>query len=151
VTTVVILVEKDEDGRPVLEEVRVAPKGGNLYELLQSPGLALGLAAGDVFALAADKSYEVISRGGNVCIQIFAPSVDVMKDATTRAIEELGGRLDGYEGRELIYTVSAAVGFPAIEAALQRIKDEFPVAEWFYGNVYEPTDGVTPLNWWKKD
>jgi hypothetical protein len=25
----------------------------------------------------------------------------------------------------------------------------FPDSIWYYGNVYDPEDGVTPLNWWE--
>ncbi len=25
----------------------------------------------------------------------------------------------------------------------------FVGVEWYYGNVYETHDGVTPMNWWK--
>jgi hypothetical protein len=39
--------------------------------------------------------------------------------------------------------------------ALQRLsesfmtpKSKYPGCQWIYGNVYDPADGVTPLNWW---
>jgi hypothetical protein len=148
--TVEIVVGKTRAGKPAYEEVRVQSRGGSEYKLLQSPGLALGLAAGDVFKVNPDKTFEVVERGGNVCIQIFHPSdVREIEGRASPAMQAIGGRLDGLAAKELVYTISASVGFTAIEAALDKILSEFPTAEWLYGNVYDPNDGVTPLNWWK--
>ena len=48
--------------------------------------------------------------------------------------------------RLLIYSVHVSLGFAAIEALLNAAMDE--QSAWFYGNVYDPADGTTPLNWW---
>lgn len=48
-----------------------------------------------------------------------------------------------------MYTVPVSAGFVAIEGVLNGLNDRFPDYEWFYGNVYDPKDGETPLNWWK--
>jgi hypothetical protein len=39
-------------------------------------------------------------------------------------------------------------GFPAIETVMAKAKAIDPDCEWFYGNVYDLKDAVTPLNWW---
>jgi hypothetical protein len=31
---------------------------------------------------------------------------------------------------------------------LAKAKEVSPNCEWYYGNVYDLKDGVTPLNWW---
>jgi hypothetical protein len=149
--TVNLLAGRSSTGAPAFEEVLVEESGSRRYRLLRSPGLTLGLAAGDLFELRSDGTFEVIERGGNVCIQIFcsADLESVEADATVR-LRRLGGRLDGKSARELVYTVGASVGFNPIEEALRAVQERHPHAEWYFGNVYDPVDGVTPLNWWKK-
>jgi hypothetical protein len=41
---------------------------------------------------------------------------------------------------------SSGVGHPALRT-LGEMMEQFPGSEWYYGNVYDPRDGVTPLNW----
>jgi hypothetical protein len=62
-----------------------------------------------------------------------------------------GGRLDGRSPGKLVYTLPVSAGFASIEAELQSVVEKFSNVEWFYGNVYDPADGVTPLNWWLRD
>lgn len=142
-------VDAWDTSRKAYEDVRVEELGNNRYKLLQSPGLVLGIAADDEFAVAADESIEVLKRGGNLCVQIFDDSgVSRIQSRVTGELATIGGRLDGVAGKELVYTVHVDVGFPTIERVLNRIVATFPTAEWVYGNVYDPRDGVTPLNWW---
>ena len=63
----------------------------------------------------------------------------------TPLFEEIGGWLDGKGESFLVYTIPISVGFPAIQRVLENCS-----WEWFYGNIYDPTDGVTPLNWWDR-
>jgi hypothetical protein len=138
-------------GRPAYEEVHVEPCGPGTYRLLQSPGLTQGVAAGDIIAVDAKGLFRVVERAGNICIQIYAQTgLSEAEPFATRELAKLGGRLDGRAPKVLVYTVSADAGFPAIERVLAEIKDRFQGLEWYYGNVYDPTDGVTPLNWWLK-
>lgn len=65
------------------------------------------------------------------------------------AIESLGGWLDGRAAKLSIFSLPAAHGFTEVEKILNSAMDENPGVEWFYGNVYDESDGVTPLNWWK--
>jgi hypothetical protein len=133
----------------VEEEVVVEPLGGNRHRLLQSPGLVLGLAAGDVFEVGERGECRVLERGRNVCIQIFfradGPSLEAR---ATEGLAALKGRLDGKTAKELVYTVPVSSGFTEMERVLADLVSRFPGAEWYYGNVYDPNDGVTPLNWW---
>jgi hypothetical protein len=147
-TTVRLLVDVKNE-KPAYEEVHVEDCGSATYRLLQSPGLVLGLAAGDVLVLEQGGTFTLVERGRNICIQIFSKSMlDQIEQAATSALARIGGRLDGKASVELVYTVSANVGFPAIEEILRDLQARFPVLEWYYGNVYDPADGVTPLNWW---
>jgi hypothetical protein len=99
--TIELVAGTRTNGSTVTEEVRVAPLGEGRFRVLQSPGLVLGIAAGDAIEL-----------------------------------------LDGL-------TIDVAAGFPALEARLNALVAQFPGCEWYYGNVHDPDDGVTPLNWWK--
>lgn len=149
IKTILLRVDTAGDGGPAYEEVRVEVEGENRYKLLQSPGLALGIAADDVFVLTADKRFAVVKRGLNLCIQIFDDSgVEPMRGHVIRELAAIGGRLDGAAEKELVFTVHVDAGFAVVEDVLNRIIKSFPTAEWFYGNVYDPSDGVTPLNWW---
>jgi hypothetical protein len=148
-STTINLVIEVRDNKPIYEEVHVENCGAGTYRLLQSPGLVLGLAANDVFLLEPGGAFKVLQRGGNIAIQIFsAQSLERIEPFVSSELEGLGGRLDGQTAKELIYTVPAQVGFPDIERTLNDVAARFPSIKWYYGNVYDPVDGVTPLNWW---
>jgi hypothetical protein len=149
-TTVQLHAGKSSSGEPVYEELLVEKRGPDLYELLASPGLVLGVAAGDTIRLNDARDFEIVTRGGNLCVQVFrSQGVDKIEEFATQAMAHIGGHLDGKTARELVYTVPVSVGFVAVEEALNRIIERFPDTKWYYGNVYDPSDGVTPLNWWK--
>ncbi len=151
-TTVSILAGTATTGQSAFEEVLVELVGPGRYSLVRSPGLALGLAAGDVFTLEAGGAYAVQERGGNICIQMFSEAfTPLMESEIAQSLQSIGGHLDGRSPRELVFTIALSVGFPRIEAALKSIVRHFPTVEWYYGNVYDPVDGVTPLDWWKRD
>jgi hypothetical protein len=147
--TLNLFAARASSGSPVEEEVLVEPLGASRYRLLRSPGLVLGMAAGDVFELTADGHFRVTARGGNLCIQLFFRTAPPgLEQEATRRLAELGGTLDGMAPMALVYTVPASSGFGVIESTLRALVEEFPGTEWYYGNVYDPKDGVTPLNWW---
>lgn len=148
--TLNLLVQSDS-GPPVLEEVRAIPLGGLRFEVHQSPGLVLGLAAGDFIELLPQDGsrFRVIKHGGNLCIQIFCSNVTKELISNCRDVcASLGGRLDGCAKKQVVLTMPVASGFPAIEAALNKLVSRHAGCEWYYGNVYDEVDGVTPLNWW---
>jgi hypothetical protein len=147
-TTLRLLVEY-RGGKPVHEEVHVEHEGQARYRLLQSPGLVLGIAAGDVFTANEDGSFTVVRRAGNVSLQIFVEdNQDDLEQFASREFKKIGGYLDGRADKVLVYTVPVKSGFPAMEKVASMLQERFPKIEWGYGNVYDPADGVTPLNWW---
>jgi hypothetical protein len=149
VETLKLLAGQSSSGAPAYEEVLAEQQSTKRYKLLKSPGLVQGLAAGDVFEPLPDGTFNVIERGRNLCIQIFGRAdMNPVERLATERLGVLGGRPDGQSKRELVYTVPIAAGFPAVEAVLNELVARFPEAEWYFGNVYDPSDGVTPLNWW---
>jgi hypothetical protein len=137
-------------GRPLREPVHVEEIGGGVYRLLYSPGFVQGLAAGDDFRLIGDDgSFEVTRRGGNLAVQVFsAESVAPFRAELVERVTGLGGTLDGAIEQGLSFTVPISVGFRAIEAVFDQWVAEHAGWEWYFGNVYDPADGVTPLGWW---
>jgi hypothetical protein len=149
-TTISLLIEVRNE-RPTYEEVHVQDLGHSRYRLLQSPGFVQGLAAGDIFQLEQAGTYELLEREGNVCIQIFSEqTLELTEPIVSAEFAPIGGRRDGQLLNVLVYTVPVAIGFPAIERVLGDIKNRFPGLDWYYGNIYDSSDGVTPLNWWLK-
>jgi Domain of unknown function (DUF4265) len=138
-----VFAQTSKSGRRVYEQVLVKQEGAH-YRLVQSPGLVIGIAAGDLFDLAANDAPRVIERGGNVCVQVFSPDATALAPMLGARFAAIGGRLDGSTAKNLVYTVAVTAGFDAIEA----IFAELDQVEWYYGNVYDPKDGKTPLNWW---
>ncbi|GCB53405.1 hypothetical protein SNL152K_10762 [Streptomyces sp. NL15-2K] len=70
-----------------------------------------------------------------------------MGDSVAEAIRPLGGRMDGRARNLTVLTVPVASGFGELESILNHAAEENTSAEWYYGNVYDPEDGVTPLSW----
>lgn len=131
------------DGAPAFEIVDVDRLGPNTYRLHASPGLALDLAAGDVFEVDSDGITRVVTRGGNVCVQIYlyeGAELSSVEEAARSAFEPLGGLVDGLAAREVVVTVPVTAGFEAIEVRLDslqaaeefctRQQDETPGSEW---------------------
>jgi hypothetical protein len=144
---------------PAYEMVPAQQIGPRHYRILASPGFAPGVASGDEIELVPfEKSgYRVVRRSGNICVQLFLKSCGPQDRAgITDIIRAIGGWLDGGKdlkgpgsGCLLIFTIPVSAGFEAIEQAMLRITESFDVDKWMYGNVYDPADGRTPLNWWR--
>jgi hypothetical protein len=77
----------------------------------------------------------------------FHGGAEVLGDISDR-ITDIDGVLHGREGDLAVFTVPVRFGFPVIEAALDAICADHPGVEWYFGNVYDPSNGVTLLNWW---
>ena len=141
------------DRKPIMEPVHVEPLSDGKYQLLYSPGLVQGIAAGDEFRLVGDDgAFEVTLRSGNLALQVFSlePANNYRAELTQRA-EEVLGRLDGQIENGLAFTIPVKVGFAKIERVFKAWEAANSGREWYYGNVYNPRDGVTPLNWWLEE
>jgi len=135
------------------EWIPVERLDSGLYRLRNSPGMTLGLAAGDVIRPKGEGDFDIVERGGNVCIQVFLGSVPQnerprVREAFENAMSAMGGRLDGVSPGVLIGTVSVSATFPRIEAALKAFEGVHRGITYMFGNVYDIEDGHTPLNWW---
>jgi len=145
-----------EGGREQCERLPARHLGGKRYRLVGSPTLIGGVAYGDEVELDAKAplGYRMLSRGGNVCVQVILPSGSPRtRDQITRLIEPLGGGLDAEITSSgswvLVYNIPVTASFPAIEKAMEEIGRRFHIENWMYANVYDPMDGTTPLNWWE--
>ncbi len=50
--------------------------------------------------------------------------------------------------RDLVYTIHVYIFFKTIESILDETCEDYTEVVWYYGNVYDPEDGITPLEWW---
>ncbi len=138
------------NGQPMVEQLQVRElEDGNL-QLVQSPVFAKGLAAGDlVKMLPQTREFDLVQRSGNLSIRVFSKGdISALSDAITPELEKLGGELERETPRLLSYAIHVSCGFEAIEAILNRHVGQDGNSAWVYGNVYDPNDGTTPLNWW---
>ncbi|MCP3750102.1 DUF4265 domain-containing protein [Pseudomonas sp. SBB6] len=148
-----IFVDSRSNGDPVFESVPVRQIDANTFELLSSPGLALDLARGDTIRINhPDQRAEVLQRGGNFCIHIYADdlpqeAVDTLQDEVQTL---LGGTLDGRYKGNLTLAIPARNGFAAIREVFDRFRQCTGV-EWYYANIYRNLDDdedETLLDWW---
>ncbi len=152
-TELPLLAGLNQAGEPVFEnlQVEILPVDPRRMRLLKSPLLAKNLAAGDTILLINPDAaeYELIKRSGNLCIRVFRKyQIDVLEESLTSAIEKLGGSHDLQTDRALVYSIHCSIGFQGIENVLNQACQDYPGTVWYYGNVYDPEDGITPLEWW---
>lgn len=138
------------DGQPVVERVQVDILEDNTSKLATSPVFVHGVAKGDNVRLnTEERSFEILKRSGNLCIRVFAKEdLGSIEQDLTPKLEKLGGSLDVENDRVLVYSIHVSCGFQEIEKILNDYTGDATQSAWFYGNVYDPSDGVTPLNWW---
>lgn len=148
-----VFVDRKKNGEPVFESVPVREVGEHTYELLSSPGLALNMARGDIICTAIpDQHVEVVRRGGNFCIHIYANELpqDAVDTLESEVQTLLGGTLDGRYKGNLTLAVPASNGFEAIRPVFERFREATGV-QWYYANIYQNLDDdedETLLNWW---
>lgn len=137
------------DGQPVAERLQVIVREDDSCQLVKSPAFVKGIASGDVIKLEkGTQDFSLIERSGNLSIRVFCrDDSSELVDELTPPLEKLGGELDIETPRMLVYSIHVSCGFQQIENILNGVASD-DVA-WMYGNVYDPDDGVTPLNWWQ--
>lgn len=71
---IVIVAGRKSSGERSFEELLVDRVPGGRYRVAAAPGLANGLAAGDVIEYdAGSRAVTVVERGGNLCVQVYGP------------------------------------------------------------------------------
>lgn len=140
-------------GEPVFEslEVEIVEDTEDEVRLLRSPLLTRNLAAGDKLKVINPSSaeYELLRRSGNLSIRVFRlHQLEILAESLTAKFEKLGGSLDRQTDRALVYSIHFSIGFQTIEELLASVCKDYPDTVWYYGNVYDPEDGTTPLEWW---
>jgi len=135
-------------GQPVYEEVPGTMVTPGVYDVLGSPVLTYGCAAGDRIRVAEDGSFEVLRRGGNLCLVLFpaSPPADDEVTLLTTAFQHLDGIVETPPDRRfVVVTVPVKAGFAAIE----NVVNDWTATRdcpWEYGNVYD--EAGDPLGWW---
>lgn len=148
--TIELLAGYDAADKPVLEQLQVKITSEGNFQLVRSPAFVRGLASGDIIKLDPErKQFEVVQRSGNLAIVVYSRgNVIALSEALTPELEKMGGSLDTETQRMLVYSIHVSLGFQPIEALLDKHVSAAGNAVWQYGNVYDPVDGQTPLNWW---
>lgn len=147
--TIHLFAGQRPDGEQIYEAIEALELEDSHYLLSNSPAFCKGIAAGDIIQVDDKGSWRVVKHGGNVCIRVFAR--DGMMEVAQRLVEGvamLQGRVDVTTERVMVFTVAASKGFAEIENTFNLALDSMPDVYWLYGNVYDPEDGRTPLNWW---
>lgn len=141
----------DTRGMPVMEKLSVKIFDMDQFELLKSPLFVRDLAAGDIFTCDSDNmaDYRNLKRSGNLAIRVFRKEgINEVDDFLTPEVEKLDGRLDLKTDRALVYSLHVNIGFADIERLFDGAMAGYTDSVWYYGNVYDRADGITPLHWW---
>jgi hypothetical protein len=138
------------EGEPVFEQIEVSPVEGakDEYRLQKAPAFVRGLARGDRirFPARTELGAELLQRSGNLTVRVFRKhNIDAAEQMLTPEFELLDGMLDQHSAGLLVYSIHVSIGFLLLDKAV----GQFGGLVWYYGNVYDPKDGSTPLNWWQ--
>jgi hypothetical protein len=139
-------------GHPAVEKLPVRELEDGTLELVRSPAFIKGLAHGDIIKFQPQTGqFEIVQHSGNLSVRVFSRGpIEPLAETLNSGLEKLGGELDVDTPRMLVYSIHVSCGFSAIEEILNRAIAQHPDSQWMYGNVYDPQDGQTPLNWWQK-
>ena len=147
-----LLAGEDASGQAVMEQLEAfAMEEKGCFELIRSPLFVRNLAAGDVFRLQEGSKgrFTIVRRSGKLAIRVFSrEDVEGLALNLSPEVEKLDGSLDLQTPRALVYSLHVNIGFSAIEQLFDSFMTRYPDTVWYYGNIYDPQDGVTPLNWW---
>lgn len=131
------LCSDEVDGRAVQEMVPIRLVDDGTVEVLGSPGLVMGCAAGDVLKLAdGDGRFIVRHRGPNECVQAYADT-----PFTPEAVAALSARFDQVRGiveapghrKFVVVTVPTAAGEQWISRQMTEWCATVEGAEWQFG------------------
>jgi len=145
----------NEAGEAIFESVWVETlvSAPDHVRLLKSPLFARNLAAGDRLKVInpVTAEYELLQRSGNLSVRVFRKhQLQPLADFLIPLMEKAGGVLDLQNNRALVFSIHVSIGFQTIEILLNKSCATYPDTIWYYGNVYDPEDGTTPLGWWSE-
>ena len=142
----------DPSGQPVMEKVPVLPGSEpGQHHVLKSPLFVRNLARGDTFQVdpSGQGRFRVRERSGYLALRVFRrEGIGQVEEWLAPQVEKLEGSCDLATSNALVFSVHVNNGFAAIEQLFDNAASTFAGTLWYYGNVYDPKDGVTPLNWW---
>ena len=144
-----------ESRRPSTEVLNAEQVGPNRYRLVYSPGMVEGIARDDEFELSPTdpKGFNVLKRAGYLCVWFYfeEPGKNRGSDgeAVRIAVERFGGICDGGGNTNLVFSVAASFGFPAVEVLFNELAGLYPGSSWLFGNVYNPWNVFKPLSRWE--
>ena len=133
------LLSADEpNGRVVREALPVRRLTEDTVEVLGSPGMLLGFAAGDTLKVAADHRFVVTERGPNVCIQAFAA-----QPVAPNPIGDLRNQLAAFEGlvetpehrKMIVLTLPATVGTQRVTEILNTWARQASLDGWWFNDA----------------
>jgi hypothetical protein len=108
-----------------------------LFELVGSPGLVLGCAAGDALRVSEEGQFEVVEQGENLCVQTYRQGRFTPESLAElrKAVGALGGLAEAPPDlRFIVVTVSRSVGLPVIEQLMDTWSASDVGIEWWLGN-----------------
>lgn len=149
-TTIPLAAGLNPAGEAILEEVSATALEDGNFKVEKTPAFVKGLAKGDTIRFdEGSHSFFIKRHSGNLAIRVYArEDMALLQKDLVPAVEKSGGSLDIASERMLVFAIHVSIGFKEIEALLNEHVDESAGQVWLYGNVYDPEDGQTPLNWW---
>ncbi|HEY7884349.1 MAG TPA: DUF4265 domain-containing protein [Cellvibrionaceae bacterium] len=137
------------DGQPIIERLPVKVLPDNTVQLVRSPAFVKGLAMGDTIRADSERrEFDIVQHSGNLCVRVFTRGDTApLAEKLAGPLAKLGGEIEQESPHLLVCCIHVSCGFSAIEAVFNDAIDAD--SNWLYGNVYDPADGVTPLNWWQ--
>ncbi|MFF5262063.1 DUF4265 domain-containing protein [Actinomadura viridis] len=134
------LTSDEPDGRVVREAVPSRLLGDGSIEILGSPALVVGCAAGDAVRIDEDGRFQVVRQGPNTSVQAFAEPAFSAEDVErlSGGLRDLGGIVETPPDRTfLVATVPLAAGRSTINALVHRWAASIPGIYWQYGTAVD--------------
>ena len=123
-------------GHPVFEVLPARSLDVGVFELVGSPGMVLGCAAGDVLRVGEDGRFEMVQQGANLCVQAYRPG-----RFTPESFADLEAKVAALDGsaeappdlRFIVVTLNRATRLSTIEATMNAWTENTDGAEWWFG------------------
>lgn len=154
-----VLIAVIDADPPGGEHVPARKLSNDEWEITRSPLYATEVASGDIIRTTntAVGSFDIVRRGGNVCVQLYlgeneaddAKATSVFAEEIGILVKPLKGWVDATTAGLISLTIPVSAGFQAIEGVLEIAVEKSLGAQWQYANVYDPVSGE-PLGWWSE-